>query len=161
MIPGRNLRPGIFYSGAANLRQISDCVMGWSPDQPTDATEGLLFSAGWFSKPIVGLMDHAQKARRRPDGRASGLVRRPTHNTVRSPAHYVAHKIWHSLRPPLAPPCGPRYKWVLRECRFRAVGTKDHDPPLSMKACDVRQMGNVFRPRGRSTGGDSGGLGNQ
>ena len=80
MIPGRNLRPGIFYSGAANLRQISDCVVGWSPDQPTDATEGLLFSAGWFSNLIVRLLDHVRKARRRPDGRVSGLVRRPAHN---------------------------------------------------------------------------------
>ena len=68
--------------------------MGWSPDQPTAATEGLLFIAGWFSNPIVGLLIDARRARRRPDGRASGLVRRPAHNEEWRPRTGNASSLW-------------------------------------------------------------------
>ena len=90
--------------------------MGWSPDQPTDPTEGLLFIiAGWFYNPIVGPLHHAQ-----PTTRDRSLTTSATNQQKKD-------------RPSPADGAGKRPAWVLQyRCRTRIVMTIE----LSVFPCD-------------------------
>jgi hypothetical protein len=49
---------------------VDGSVVDGSPDPSTGSTEGLLFSTSWSGTPAKGRLDHCQKSKRRPGGRA-------------------------------------------------------------------------------------------